>query len=78
MSATKFAYAERDLKAARPLGAAAQLFYKHVEVSAAIAVFELFSFPAELGIRDILVRIRIPGSVPLANGSGSGSNSGSN
>ncbi len=33
-----------------------------------------------LGIRDILVRIRIPGSVPLAIGSGSdsGSNSGSN
>jgi hypothetical protein len=26
-----------------------------------------------LGIRDILVRIRIPGSVPLTNGSGSGS-----
>jgi hypothetical protein len=25
-----------------------------------------------LGIRDILVRIRIPGSVPLTNGSGSG------
>jgi hypothetical protein len=32
-----------------------------------------------LGIRDILVRIRIPGFVPLTNGSGSGygSNSGS-
>jgi hypothetical protein len=30
-----------------------------------------------LGIRDILVRIRIPGSVPLTNGSRSGSNSGS-
>ncbi len=31
-------------------------------------------FPAVLGIRDILVRIRIriPGSVPLINGSGSG------
>ncbi len=28
---------------------------------------------AVLGIRDILVRIRIPGSVPLTNGSGSGS-----
>ncbi len=28
-----------------------------------------------LGIRDILVRIRIPGSVPLIYGSGSGSNS---
>ena len=32
MSAAKFARAERDLKAARPLGAAAQSFYKHVEV----------------------------------------------
>ncbi len=30
-----------------------------------------------MGIRDILLRIRIPGSVPLTNGSGSGSNSGS-
>ncbi len=29
---------------------------------------------AVLGIRDILVRIRIPGSVPLTNGSRSGSN----
>jgi hypothetical protein len=28
-------------------------------------------------IHDILVRIRIPGSVPLTKGSGSGSNSGS-
>jgi hypothetical protein len=28
-----------------------------------------------LGIRDILVRIRIPGSVPLTNGSGPGSGS---
>jgi hypothetical protein len=36
------------------------------------------SYPV-LGIRDILVLIRIPGSVPLTNGSrsGSGSNSGS-
>ncbi len=32
---------------------------------------------AVLGIRDILVRIRIPGSVPLTNGSGSNSGSGS-
>ncbi len=30
-----------------------------------------------LGIRDIFVRVRIPGSVPLTYGSGSGSNSGS-
>ncbi len=30
---------------------------------------------AVLGIRDILVRIRIPGSVPLPNGSGSNSGS---
>jgi hypothetical protein len=30
-----------------------------------------------VGIRDILVPIRIPGSVPLTDGSGSGSNSGS-
>jgi hypothetical protein len=28
------------------------------------------------GIRDILMRMQIPGSVPLTNGSGSGSNSG--
>jgi hypothetical protein len=37
------------------------------------------NFLSELGIRDILVRIRIriPGSVPLANGSGLGSGSGS-
>jgi hypothetical protein len=33
---------------------------------------------AVLGIRDILVRIRIRGSVPLTNGSGSGPGSGSN
>ncbi len=32
-------------------------------------------FTAVLGIRDILVRIRISGSVPLNNGSGSGFNS---
>ncbi len=32
---------------------------------------------AVLEIRDILVRIRIPGSEPMTNGSGSGSNSGS-
>ncbi len=32
-------------------------------------------FPSVLGIRDIFVRIRIPGSVPLSNGSVSGSNS---
>lgn len=32
VSAAKFARAERDLKSARPLGAAAQSFYKHVEV----------------------------------------------
>ncbi len=30
-----------------------------------------------LGIHDILMRIRIPRSVPLTNGSGSGSDSGS-
>jgi hypothetical protein len=30
-----------------------------------------------LGIRGILMRIRIPGSLPLTNGSGSGSGSGS-
>ncbi len=32
---------------------------------------------AVFGFRDILARIRFPGSVPLTNGSGSGSNSGS-
>jgi hypothetical protein len=30
---------------------------------------------AVLGIRDILVKVRVRGSVPLTNGSGSGSNS---
>jgi hypothetical protein len=33
------------------------------------------AFQAVLGTRDLLVRIRIPGSVPLTNGSGSGSGS---
>ena len=33
VSAAKFAKAERDLKAARPLGIAAQQFYKSAEVS---------------------------------------------
>ena len=32
VSAAKFAKAERDLKAARPLGIAAQQFYKSAEV----------------------------------------------
>lgn len=32
VSAAKFAKAERDLKAARPLGLAAQQFYKSAEV----------------------------------------------
>merc|ERR1712018_85996 len=34
VSAAKFAKAERDLKAARPLGIAAQQFYKNAEISA--------------------------------------------
>lgn len=33
VSAAKFARAERDLRAARPLGAAAQAFYDHAEIS---------------------------------------------
>ena len=33
VSAAKFAKAERDLKAARPLGLAAQQFYKSAEVN---------------------------------------------
>merc|ERR1712112_130458 len=33
VSAAKFAKAERDLKAARPLGLAAQQFYKSAEIS---------------------------------------------
>ena len=32
VSAAKFARAEKDLKAARPLGAAAQAFYENAEV----------------------------------------------
>jgi len=42
VSAAKFARAERDLKAARPLGAAAQSFYKHVEVGEKEAPKELY------------------------------------
>ncbi len=43
------------------------------------ALAKLPQFTAVLGILDILeqIRIRIPESVPLTNGSGSGSNSGS-
>jgi hypothetical protein len=37
------------------------------------ACIEYDTFTAVLGIRDILVRIRIPGSVPLTNESGSDS-----
>lgn len=33
VSAAKYARAERDLKAARPLGAAAQAFYEHAEIN---------------------------------------------
>ena len=33
VSAAKFARAERDLKSARPLGAAAKAFYDHAEIS---------------------------------------------
>jgi len=32
VSAAKYARAERDLKAARPLGSAAQSFYEHAEI----------------------------------------------
>jgi hypothetical protein len=35
--------------------------------------FKTFIFEAVLGIRDILVRIRVPVFVPLTNGSGSAS-----
>ncbi len=45
-----------------------------------VRLFFFFFFhlqEAVVGIRDILGRIRIPGSVPLANGSGSGSGSNS-
>jgi len=34
-------------------------------------MYTLVGVKPVLGIRDILVRIRIPGSVPLTNGSGS-------
>jgi hypothetical protein len=39
---------------------------------------KFFLLKSVLGIRDILVRIRIPGSVPLTVGSGSGFGSGFN
>ena len=39
VSAAKFAKAERDLKAARPLGLAAQQFYKSAEVNSLCLVF---------------------------------------
>lgn len=43
VSAAKFAKAERDLKNARPLGIAAQQFYKSAEVRGFSLNFEVFS-----------------------------------
>ncbi len=56
------------------------LFY--VQVLAKIVRYFYILYEPVLGIRDILVRIRVriglPESVPLTNGSGSGTGSGSN
>jgi hypothetical protein len=52
----------------------ANLEYPKVKIDQGISNF--FLHLAVLGIRDILVRIQIRGSVPLINGSRYGSNSG--
>ena len=47
VSAAKYARAERDLKAARPLGIAAQHFYSQAEVGATVALWQAVAAGAE-------------------------------